>query len=249
VLDIFIHHRNVLAANTATAEGMAREGGRQLCQGGLGSPVMLFYFAANAGLPVDEREKYPPQLLRRYDVVFVPSTNAKMSSIRSIDAGYIGRSVLIEGMVIKATAVKPFIQVATYACDACGREVYQEVNSPEFMPLTLCTSNDCVTNRRKGRLHLQTRGSKFVKFQELRIQELPRHVPTGHIPRSLSIHVYGDNTRLALPGDHVTVAGVFLPTPPGRFRSAGLVSDTYLLAMVRFLPPFIRPFYVVFLEG
>lgn len=39
------------------------------------------------------------------------------------------------------------------------------------MPLIMCPSQECVTNKSGGRLYLQTRGSKFVKFQELRIQE------------------------------------------------------------------------------
>lgn len=33
------------------------------------------------------------------------------------------------------------------------------------------------------------RGSRFVKFQELRIQELPEEVPVGHVPRTLAIQV------------------------------------------------------------
>jgi len=39
------------------------------------------------------------------------------------------------------------------------------------MPLLTCPSQDCVTNKSGGRLYLQTRGSKFIRFQELKIQE------------------------------------------------------------------------------
>lgn len=46
-----------------------------------------------------------------------------------------------------------------------------QIQSPSFMPLVMCPSQECVTNKSGGRLYLQTRGSKFVKFQELRIQE------------------------------------------------------------------------------
>ena len=35
----------------------------------------------------------------------------------------------------------------------------------------MCPSQDCVTNKSGGRLSLQTRGSKFIKFQEIKIQE------------------------------------------------------------------------------
>ncbi len=39
------------------------------------------------------------------------------------------------------------------------------------MPLMMCPSQDCVTNKSGGRLSLQARGSKFIKFQEIKIQE------------------------------------------------------------------------------
>ena len=46
-----------------------------------------------------------------------------------------------------------------------------QITSSQFMPLLTCPSQDCVTNKSGGRLYLQTRGSKFVRFQELKIQE------------------------------------------------------------------------------
>ena len=60
-----------------------------------------------------------------------------------------------------------FVLVATYTCDQCGAETYQTINSTAFMPLLMCPSDDCRINKSGGRLHLQTRGSKFVKFQEV----------------------------------------------------------------------------------
>ena len=66
------------------------------------------------------------------------------------------------------------IVVATYACDQCGSETYEEISGPTFIPKEMCQADDCVKNKRHGRLQLITRGSKFDKFQELRIQELVR---------------------------------------------------------------------------
>lgn len=39
------------------------------------------------------------------------------------------------------------------------------------MPQMQCPSDDCRVNKSGGRLYLQTRGSKFIKFQEIKIQE------------------------------------------------------------------------------
>ena len=46
------------------------------------------------------------------------------------------------------------------------------------MPLIMCPSQECQTNRSGGRLYLQTRGSKFIKFQEMKMQE---HVSLGYV--------------------------------------------------------------------
>jgi DNA replication licensing factor MCM7 len=81
-------------------------------------------------------------------------------------------------------------------------------------------------------LTLQSRGSKFSKFQELKVQEHSDAVPTGHIPRSITVYVRGDLTRLATPGDHVQICGIFLPIKTEGFKAmaSGLLSDTYLEA-------------------
>ena len=39
------------------------------------------------------------------------------------------------------------------------------------MPMLMGPTDDCKVNKRGGRLYLQTRGSKFIKFQEIKIKE------------------------------------------------------------------------------
>ena len=43
-------------------------------------------------------------------------------------------------------------------------------------------------------------------------------VPVGNIPRSITVLVEGENTRIAQPGDHVSVTGIFLPILRAGFR-------------------------------
>ena len=66
---------------------------------------------------------------------------------------------------------KPQLEVATYTCDRCGSEIFQPIGGPVFKPLSDCPAKECVENKAGGRLTLEHRGSKFVKFQELRVQE------------------------------------------------------------------------------
>lgn len=57
-------------------------------------------------------------------------------------------------------------------------------------------------------------------------------VPIGHIPRSMTVHLYGPLTRSMNPGDVVHLGGIFLPVPYTGFKAirAGLLTDTYLEA-------------------
>lgn len=81
-------------------------------------------------------------------------------------------------------------------------------------------------------MHMQTRTSKFLRYQELRVQELPDQVPTGRIPRSLTVICRADTTRLASPGDIISLTGIFLPSPFTGYQAmrAGLTADTYIEA-------------------
>ncbi|KAI4466471.1 dna replication licensing factor mcm family member [Holotrichia oblita] len=178
------------------------------------------------------QNKFPSELMRRYEIYFKESSTCKIVPIREVKAEHIGKLVTVRGIVTRCGDVKPMMCVATYTCDQCGAETYQPVNGLSFMPINMCPSEDCQVNKSGGRLYLQTRGSKFIKFQEIRIQELSDQVPVGHIPRSLTIFCRGDTTRHALPGDHIAVTGIFLPLIRTGYRQivGGLLSETYLEA-------------------
>lgn len=195
----------------------------------------------------------------RYQEQVIPqklmTTQPKETSLRYVRARSMGHLVTIRGMVVRSSDVKPFIQVATYTCDVCGAEVYDlTYNKREFVPLKVCMNcagggagaggnNNIAENgtgsgpRRRaadmGILQLQTKASKFTKFQELKLQELPHQVPMGHIPRSLSVYCRGELTRHATPGDDITIDGIFLPQKVNdghgfRGRRAGLMSTLYV---------------------
>merc|ERR1719361_3232218 len=103
------------------------------------------------------------------------------------------------------------MQVATYTCDQCGAETFQPIAGTSFMPVINCNAEVCRVNKSGGRLTLQSRGSKFVKFQEVKVQEHSDTVPVGHIPRHITVYSRGETTRQCIPGNHVSIDGVYLP--------------------------------------
>ncbi|KAF0689972.1 Aste57867_18616 [Aphanomyces stellatus] len=182
--------------------------------------------------PVDVRTIFPPALMRRFELQLIPGVKTKPVPIRDVKAAKVGSLVRIKGMVTRVSNVKPLVVVATYTCETCSFEVYQEVKSRNFNPLIQCPSEKCTVNRTNGRLLMQTKASKFQKFQEVKFQELPDQVPMGHIPRTLTVYLRGELTRTCEPGALVTICGIFLPLPysPQRQMQVGLITETYLEA-------------------
>ena len=183
---------------------------------------------------------FPAELTRRYTLVFKPITpagadserNTKALAVRNVRGEHLGHLITVRGIATRVSDVKPSVQVNAYTCDRCGCEIFQPVTAKQFTPMTECPSDECKQNNSKGQLFLSTRASKFLPFQEVKIQEMADQVPVGHIPRTLTVHCNGTLTRQINPGDVIDVAGIFLPTPYTGFKAirAGLLTDTYLEA-------------------
>ena len=126
-------------------------------------------------------------------------------------ADIIGSLVNVRAMVVRVSEVKPLISVACYVCEACGCEIYQLVQRRVYTPSLECPSNVCQTNNSKGRVIPNFAVSKFVPYQEIKIQETSDQTPMGSIPRSFTVQVRGALTRRCTPGDIIALSGIFLP--------------------------------------
>ena len=183
---------------------------------------------------------FPAELTRRYTLVIKPRTPSGSSSersqkalaVRQVRGEHLGHLITVRGIATRVSDVKPAVQVNAYTCDRCGCEIFQPISTKQFTPMQECPSKECQANNSKGQLYLSTRASKFLAFQEVKVQEMSEQVPVGHIPRMMTIHCHGTLTRQINPGDIVDVAGIFLPTPYTGFKAirAGLLTDTYLEA-------------------
>ncbi|UKZ77445.1 hypothetical protein TrVFT333_005166 [Trichoderma virens FT-333] len=187
--------------------------------------------------PTTAEDKFPAELTRRYTLVFKPRTGteegaSKALAVRHVRGEHLGHLITIRAIATRVSDVKPIVQVSAYTCDRCGCEIFQPIADKQYGPLTMCPSSDCKKNQAKGQLHPSSRASKFLPFQEVKVQELAEQVPIGQIPRSLTVHCFGSLVRKVNPGDVVDISGIFLPTPYTGFKAmrAGLLTDTYLEA-------------------
>ncbi|KAI5149888.1 DNA replication licensing factor MCM7 [Enteropsectra breve] len=173
---------------------------------------------------------FPSFLLRNYTVFFTPpSALCEPRAIRTVRAENIGSFMSVRGIVTKVSVVKPSARVATYICESCGTETYQQVAGDAFDLLEECGSEKCRIRNVRGTLTLLSRGSRFLKFQAVQLQELTSDVPQGSIPRTLSVECYATNTDMMRPGEFVSLSGIFLPRPYYGIKKlkAGLLNDTY----------------------
>ncbi|KAF0636706.1 hypothetical protein FPSE5266_02676 [Fusarium pseudograminearum] len=187
--------------------------------------------------PTAADDKFPAELTRRYTLVFKPrsgtsSQPSKALAVRQVRGDHLGHLITVRAIATRVSDVKPIVQVSAYTCDRCGCEIFQPITDKQYGPLTMCPSEDCKQNQAKGQLNPSSRASKFLPFQEVKVQEMAEQVPIGQIPRSLTVFCHGTLVRQINPGDVVDISGIFLPTPYTGFKAmkAGLLTDTYLEA-------------------
>lgn len=181
----------------------------------------------------DVSSGFPTELTRRFEIRMIPRTTDKRHKLREIRAAEVGSLCSVKGIVTRVSDVQPLVRVIAYICQVCGYESYQTVTDKQVTPLNACPSKECKDNSTEGKLFQLTRGSKFVRYQEIKLQEQPCEVPVGHIPRAMTLKVYGELTRKCRPGELITASGIFLPAPYTGYRAikAGLTTETYLEVM------------------
>ncbi|MEM2902844.1 MAG: minichromosome maintenance protein MCM [Candidatus Bathyarchaeia archaeon] len=141
--------------------------------------------------------------------------------LRKIGSDHIGSLVSVDGIVVRATQVKPIIVKAAFKCRRCG-EMTKTAQSGAFLRGPAL----CPYCKFKG-LDLSFEDSSFINLQELRVQERPEDLPPGQLPRSIDILLTEDLVDVARPGDRVTITGIVRVrqeylTRAGRLRTSEL---------------------------
>ncbi|CBZ29693.1 minichromosome maintenance (MCM) complex subunit,putative [Leishmania mexicana MHOM/GT/2001/U1103] len=178
-------------------------------------------------------QELPALLTRRYELKIHPlSKDSVPISLRELKGGKIGTLTVLRGICIAATAVRPKLSMLVSVCEVCAETTFQQVIGDRLTPLQVCQSQRCKLNNAVGRLLAQNKASKFMKYQELRVQELPEDVPRGAIPRTIRVVCEGEQTRIAAPGQVVRITGTYCPDPSTghgheAFRASTMVKTLY----------------------
>ena len=126
--------------------------------------------------------------------------------LRKLGSKQMGKLVMIEGIVVRATPVRPMVMNAGFRCKRCGTINRVEQTGQFLKAPPVCASPDC---GRDGPFEFVQDESTFIDSQELRLQEKPEDLPPGQLPRTLSTKLVGyEIVDVARPGDHVSIVGV-----------------------------------------
>lgn len=166
---------------------------------------------------------------------FVGSFGAYSLSPRTINSSYLSKMVSIEGIITKASLVRPKIVKSVHYNDAkkffFSREYRDQTTS--FDPInTVVTypTEDADGNK----LETEYGYCKYKDHQVITIQELPELAPPGQLPRSLDVILDDDLADCAKPGDRIQVIGVYRSlggglNDNGAFKVVILANSVYQL--------------------
>ena len=143
------------------------------------------------------------------------------TQLRLLGAANIGKLVMVEGIIVRASPVQPQVLRAAFKCKRCETTSYIDQSGPFLKAPLRCENPTCQS---KGTFEFLQEGSTFIDYQQIRIQERPEDLPPGQLPRTLNVKLISrDLVDKARPGDHIAVIGIVravapvLPTP-GKLR-------------------------------
>jgi replicative DNA helicase Mcm len=125
--------------------------------------------------------------------------------IRDLRSKHLMKFIAIEGMIRKATEVRPKIINAAFMCMRCENVTFVPQTEMKFVEPLECENDTC---GKRGPFKILMEQSFFVDAQKLQIQESPENLRGGTQPQSLDVDVEEDLAGIVKRGDRIVINGV-----------------------------------------
>ncbi len=126
--------------------------------------------------------------------------------LRKLGSRQMSKLIMVEGIVVRATPVRPMVLQGAFKCKRCGTMNLVEQTGQFLKAPAICQAPDC---GRDGPFEFTQEESTFIDSQDLRLQEKPEDLPPGQLPRTLAVKTIGDDiVDVARPGDHISIVGI-----------------------------------------
>lgn len=159
--------------------------------------------------------------VEEFFVGFEGSFGNKHVTPRQLTSRHLGNLICVEGIVTKASLIRPKVVRSVHYCDATQKVMerrYTDLTSIDAFP----SSSVYPTKDEDGNLLETEFGlSVYKDHQTVTIQEMPEKAPAGQLPRSVDIICDNDLVDKCKPGDRVQMVGIYrcLPGKQGSYTS------------------------------
>ncbi|MFB6222616.1 MAG: LAGLIDADG family homing endonuclease [Haloarcula sp.] len=180
----------------------------------------------------EQLQEYAEEALRLYDLpvdVSLGQAHVRVRNlpdsedIRALRHEHHGNLVAVQGIIRKATDVRPKVKEAAFECQRCGTLTRIPQTAGEFQE-----PHDCQGCERQGPFRLNTDQSQFIDAQKLRVQESPEGLRGGETPQSIDVNIEDDITGHVTAGDHVRVTGILKLDQRGNDNEKSPMFDIYM---------------------
>lgn len=154
---------------------------------------------------------------------------------RSITSAHLSKMISIEGIVTRASLIRPKIIRSVHYAEKTSRFYAREYRdqTTSFDPISTAAiypTEDLDGNK----LTTEYGFSTYRDHQKISVQEMPELAPAGQLPRSVDVILDDDLVDLVKPGDRVQLVGVYRALGGGNnnntsFRTVILANSIYPL--------------------
>ncbi|UCF08286.1 MAG: minichromosome maintenance protein MCM [Thermoplasmata archaeon] len=129
--------------------------------------------------------------------------------IRDLRSKHLGKFIAVEGLVRKATEVRPRMIYAIFECVRCGGIIKEEQDGMIFKEPLECyrEQGGCARTAASTKFKLLNDVSTYIDTQKIEIQESPEGLRGGAQPQRLVAYAEDDLTGLISPGDRIIMNG------------------------------------------
>lgn len=198
------------------------------CERALRDTVLTIYD------PTDSRYEAMDENQQFY-LSFKGSFGDHQVSPRSINSHHLSQMVSIEGIVTRASLVRPKIIRSVHYAEKTSRFYAREYRdqTTSFDPISTAAiypTEDLDGNK----LTTEYGYSTYRDHQKISVQEMPETAPAGQLPRSVDVILDDDLVDLTKPGDRIQIVGVYRAlggagNTSASFRTVILANSVYPL--------------------
>src|SRR2546426_2326021 len=150
--------------------------------------------------------------------------------IRDLRAKHLGRFIAVEGLVRKATEVRPMVVDALFQCLRCGTVIKEPQEGQAFREPMECYEDQggCKRSANATKFKLLGEASRYTDTQKIEVQEAPEGLRGGEEPQRLSAFTEDDLTGKINPGMRVTLNGILRSSQKGKPGQKSTLFDIML---------------------